>query len=131
MANQRFSASAWRDRVAQWRSSGLSAQAYAEQYSVPAERLNYWARRLAREARAAQLLPVRVQCISKEGNSWRSGVAGLIPTTNTRALRQPGCAPYAAAAATPASSAEAISRANGRRGIDSPIATCPASLGCK
>jgi hypothetical protein len=64
IANQRISASAWRDRVAQWRSSGLSAQAYAEQYSVPAERLNYWARRLAREARAAQLLPVRVQQVA-------------------------------------------------------------------
>jgi hypothetical protein len=33
MANQRISASAWSDRVAQWRSSGLSAQAYAEQGS--------------------------------------------------------------------------------------------------
>jgi hypothetical protein len=36
-------------------------QAYAEQCGLPADRLGYWARRLQREAQAAQLLPVRVQ----------------------------------------------------------------------
>jgi hypothetical protein len=61
MANQRTSASTWRGRVAHWRDSGLSIQAYAEQCGLPADRLNYWARRLQREAQAVQLLPVRVQ----------------------------------------------------------------------
>lgn len=60
MASQRVPASTWRERVAQWRSSGLSAQAYAEQSNIPRERLAYWARRLARTDTFQPLIPVKV-----------------------------------------------------------------------
>ena len=61
MAHQRISAVAWHERVAQWRASGTSVQAYADQHGVPVARLNYWVKRVEREARLTQLLPVRVQ----------------------------------------------------------------------
>jgi hypothetical protein len=39
----------------------MSVQAYADQHDLLAARLNYWVKRVEREARSAQLLPVRVQ----------------------------------------------------------------------
>ena len=60
MASQRIPVSTWRERVTQWRSSGLSAQDYAEQFNIPKERLAYWARRLARTEAAEPLIPVKV-----------------------------------------------------------------------
>lgn len=61
MAGQRIPASKWRERIAQWRSSGMSAQEYAEQQGFSLERLTYWARRAEREAQGQRLLPVQVQ----------------------------------------------------------------------
>lgn len=60
MASQRIPASTWRERVAQWRSSGMPAREYAEQHGFPLERLTYWARRVERESMLPQLLPVQV-----------------------------------------------------------------------
>jgi hypothetical protein len=61
MANQRIPAAAWRERVTQWRASGASVQAYADQHGLLAVRLNYWVKRVEREAQSAQLVPVRIQ----------------------------------------------------------------------
>lgn len=61
MANQRMAAAGWRERVAHWRASGVSVQTYADEHGLPAVRLNYWIRRVQREAQSAQLVPVRVQ----------------------------------------------------------------------
>jgi hypothetical protein len=60
MASQRIPVSIWRERVIQRRSSGLSAQACAEQSSIPRERLSYWSRRLARTDAVQPLIPVKV-----------------------------------------------------------------------
>lgn len=60
MANQRLSASIWREHVAQWRGSGLPIDAYAEQSHLAPARLSYWARRMEREALSSPLIPVRV-----------------------------------------------------------------------
>lgn len=61
MAGRRIPASKWRERIAQWRSSGMSAREYAEQQGFSLERLTYWARRAEREAQGHRLLPVQVQ----------------------------------------------------------------------
>lgn len=61
MANQRMPAAAWRKRVAQWRASGTSVQAYADEHRLPAVRLNYWVRRVQREEQSGQLVQVRIQ----------------------------------------------------------------------
>ena len=42
MSSQRIASSVWREHVAQWRASGASAQAYADQHGLPATRFNYW-----------------------------------------------------------------------------------------
>jgi hypothetical protein len=73
MSNQRISAATWRERVEQWRGSGLPVQAYADQCGFPAERLKYWARRLQREAQAPQLMPVRIHApVTSMGLELRS-----------------------------------------------------------
>lgn len=60
MTRQRIPASTWHERVAHWRSSGLSAHAYSQEHNIGLERLKYWARRIERMASGAQLLPVRI-----------------------------------------------------------------------
>ena len=61
MVSQRIPASTWRERIAQWRCSGMPVREYAEQEGLPLERLTYWARRVERESQSSQLLPVHVQ----------------------------------------------------------------------
>jgi hypothetical protein len=61
MPSQRLPATTWHHHVAQWRSSGLTPQAYAEQSAISVERLTYWTRRLAREVQVTPLLPVVVR----------------------------------------------------------------------
>ena len=61
MASQRVPASTWRERIAQWRSSGMPAQEYAQQQGYPLERLTFWTRRIERETHGPQLLPVQVR----------------------------------------------------------------------
>ncbi|WP_027867333.1 IS66 family insertion sequence element accessory protein TnpA [Massilia alkalitolerans] len=60
MTRHRIPASIWHERVAQWRSSGLTAEAYASEHDIGLERLMYWARRVKRASGGGQLLPVRV-----------------------------------------------------------------------
>jgi hypothetical protein len=60
MTRHRIPASIWHERVAQWRSSGLTAETYAREHDIGLERLMYWARRVKRAADGMQLLPVRV-----------------------------------------------------------------------
>jgi hypothetical protein len=48
MTRHRIPASIWHERVAQWRSSGLTAEAYASEHDIGLERLMYWARRVKR-----------------------------------------------------------------------------------
>jgi hypothetical protein len=64
MTRHRIPASTWHERVAHWRSTGLSAAAYAREHDIGLERLKYWARRVERVAGGAQLLPVRISAPS-------------------------------------------------------------------
>jgi len=52
----------WRERLVQWRASGMSQRAFALQHGIPFRQVGYWARRLpdAAMAQAPALLPVRV-----------------------------------------------------------------------
>lgn len=50
----------WRERVAQWRASGLSQRAYAIEQGFPVRQVGYWVRRLTGAQAAPALLPVRV-----------------------------------------------------------------------
>jgi hypothetical protein len=59
MTRLRIPASTWHERVAHWRSTGLSAAAYTREHDIDLERLKYWARRVERAASGATLLPVR------------------------------------------------------------------------
>ena len=55
--------SAWRERLFQWRASGMSQRAFAFQQGIPLRQVGYWARRLPDAAMApapALLPPVRV-----------------------------------------------------------------------
>jgi len=60
MTNSRTPATTWHERVAQWRSSGLTARAYADENNLSLERLRYWSARSRRETQVPQLLRVRV-----------------------------------------------------------------------
>lgn len=60
MTRQRIAASTWQERVVRWRSSGLTAQAFASEHGIGLERLKYWAHRLERDALHPQLMPVRI-----------------------------------------------------------------------
>lgn len=60
MTRHRIPASTWHERVAHWRGTGLSAEAYCRDHDIGVERLRYWARRVERAASSTQLLPVRI-----------------------------------------------------------------------
>lgn len=64
MTRQRIPASTWHERVAHWRSSGLSAEAYAREHDIGLERLKYWARRVQRGVARPHMLPVRVSTVA-------------------------------------------------------------------
>jgi hypothetical protein len=64
MTRQRIPASTWHERVAHWRSSGLSAEAYAHEHDIGLERLKYWARRVERGVVRPRMLPVRVSTVA-------------------------------------------------------------------
>jgi hypothetical protein len=59
MASQCIPVLTWRERVAQWHCSGLSAQTDAQQSNIHRERLACWARRLARTDAVEPLIPVK------------------------------------------------------------------------
>ena len=50
----------WRDRVEQWRGSGLSQSAFARKYEVSKSQLNYWVNRFKASEVPPQLVPIRV-----------------------------------------------------------------------
>ena len=50
--------SLWKERVAQWRDSGLSQRAFAENQGYAQRQLNYWVRRLEAPVVQPALLPV-------------------------------------------------------------------------
>lgn len=60
MTRHRIPASTWHERVAHWRSTGLSAEVYCRDHDIGVERLKYWSRRIERAAGSPQLLPVRI-----------------------------------------------------------------------
>lgn len=64
MTRHRIPASTWHERVAHWRSTGLSAESYGREHDIGVERLKYWARRVERAASSPQLLPVRISAPS-------------------------------------------------------------------
>jgi hypothetical protein len=50
----------WRERIEQWRASGLSQRGFALKNGYPARQVGYWVRRLALPKGAPVLLPVEV-----------------------------------------------------------------------
>jgi hypothetical protein len=50
----------WRERVVEWRASGLSQCAFAIKHGIPMRQVGYWVRRLRAAPTAPALLPVRV-----------------------------------------------------------------------
>lgn len=50
----------WKERVAQWRNSGLSQRAFAENQGYAQRQLNYWVRRLGAPVVQPALLPVSI-----------------------------------------------------------------------
>ena len=76
MTRQRIPASTWHERIAHWRSSGMTAQAYAHEHDIGLERLKYWARRVERASSAGPLLPDAVW-LTVEPVDMRTGVEGL------------------------------------------------------
>jgi len=52
--------STWRQRVASWRASGLTADEYAAQHGLVAATLRWWASRLKREERTQEAPLVRM-----------------------------------------------------------------------
>lgn len=81
----------WRERLAQWRVSGLSQRAYAIAQGWPERQIGYWSRRLARvdAAAPAALLPVRVQPVPVAPSSiclrgdtgWTLTLPGDVPAS--------------------------------------------------
>lgn len=51
----------WRDRVAQWRASGLSQRAFGMQHGYPQRQLSYWVRRLSARDATPALVPVEIK----------------------------------------------------------------------
>ena len=56
----------WRERLTQWRASGLPRRAYAIAQGWPVRQTGHWPRRLARTdaAPACALVPVRVRAVA-------------------------------------------------------------------
>lgn len=50
----------WKERIAQWRNSGLSQRAFAANQGYSQRQLNYWVRRLAGPVVQPALLPVSI-----------------------------------------------------------------------
>jgi hypothetical protein len=50
----------WKERVEQWRASGLSQRAFAIREGHPVRQMGYWVRRLTKSAVEPGLLPLRV-----------------------------------------------------------------------
>lgn len=48
----------WKERVAQWRESGLSQRAFAQKHGFAVRQVGYWVQRLAVNVAPAPLLPV-------------------------------------------------------------------------
>src|SRR5687767_9376711 len=57
MRSERRSKSWWRETVARWKRSGLSAQAFAESEGLSARTLSWWSSSLRRGTRAERGLP--------------------------------------------------------------------------
>lgn len=51
----------WKERIEQWRSSGLSQRAFAMQHGYPVRQVGYWVRRLTKGAPIKAMLPVVVK----------------------------------------------------------------------
>ena len=68
-------AACWRDHVAGWRRSGLTARDYCRQHGLNRGTLGYWASRLRRgEAPAPTFLPVEVAATAEDP----TGDAGIV-----------------------------------------------------
>jgi len=84
----------WKERVAQWRSSGLSQRAYAENQGYAQKQLNYWARRLGAPVVPPALLPVSITApvgtaptlSLRSPNGWIVTLPAALPTSWVAAL---------------------------------------------
>ena len=50
----------WKERIHQWRSSGLSQAAWCEQQNIPPNQLCYWKKKLLPSLLSSKLIPVSV-----------------------------------------------------------------------
>lgn len=50
----------WKQRVAQWRASGLSQRAFAIEQGFPIRQVGYWVRRLSGATVSSALIPVQM-----------------------------------------------------------------------
>lgn len=84
----------WKERVAQWRSSGLSQRAFAESQGCAQRQLNYWVRRLEAGIVQPALLPVTIAAPAGAGpalslrspSGWIVTLPAALPTSWVAAL---------------------------------------------
>lgn len=77
----------WRERVEQWRASGLSQRGFALKHGYPVRQVAYWVRRLAMPKPGPGMLPVEVKravapaaTISLRGDGgWSLMLGGDVP----------------------------------------------------
>lgn len=51
----------WKERIGQWRESGLSQRAFALREGYPVRQVGYWVRRLTGDQAAAVMVPVAIK----------------------------------------------------------------------
>lgn len=66
-AKVRRTAAEWSQHVTAWRQSGLSAAAYAERKGLKMSTLQWWAWKLRRDGRAAELTLLPVEVVDEPG----------------------------------------------------------------
>jgi hypothetical protein len=84
----------WKECVAQWRSSGLSQRAFAENQGYAQRQLNYWVRRLDAPVVQPALLPVSIAApvdaapalSLRRPNGWIVTLPAALPTNWVAAL---------------------------------------------
>lgn len=130
MANQERE-QLWVERIAQWRDSGLSQQAFAQQHGFPIRQVGYWVRRLSRsEPSVAAMVPVVIKrsvtaraLVLRSPHNWSIEIpAGATASWLADLLR--GCD---AAAGNDTLAGHAAGGHSRRRGP--PVAACAAGAG--
>jgi transposase len=82
----------WQKRVARWKASGETADAFAAREGIKAGTLRWWSSRLQRDVTTAPgPAPVRmVQLVRVPSSSRATGVIVDLPDTRARVIVEPG-----------------------------------------